>query len=410
MDTALTRKLARIQCSLHMLGTQRDALTELADIKEFRALESSFRETLSSALAKGLVPSDPANKVRADWLRIIKWSNEIQSAIIEATEAGDEVDIFIKKGVSVCSLNSAVGLKKWNHGLSSINKLNSKIEAASENIKKVLRSGSDQIVSEDWINNRPYQELTDLAEAYSWKEFVEQTELPENRSEKLGKIERPLVSSWMAIQPDCVTIKNLLDQLNRRHTQVEELQKTHKKHSKVLGEIDSLIVLNKLDDARDLLQKTVPIFSDIDYDNRHHKIINQISNEKTIRRLEADSLEVIDSVVYLWIKLSKAFIINRWTVKPRFEEALENLLKNVSIFTKHLKDGLKGNYSQEQSNRLSDRLKTLLRINEILNDISKYPDASKMLTELSVNASNKTNNTWADLDAKIAKAAEKRFS
>jgi hypothetical protein len=419
MDTALTRKIARIQSALHLLELQRDVLTELADIKEFRTLEADLQEILTAALAKGLVPPDPTLLVRNDWLRIIKWSNEIQSAIIKASEAGQEVDALNE--VAKQKTSSVENIKKWNPDLSAINKLKIEIGIATENLKKTIALGRAQVVSEDWVNNRPYQELTDLADLYCWNEFAEQTQLPGKWSENLKPRERPFVSSWIIVQPDCPQVKNLVDQLDRRSIKIQELSQTHEKHTGIVNEIDHLMTLKEFDAARDLFQKLDPLFSDIDYEKRNSEISDLVSKKLQDERatelkdeeilgeimsLESDFLEAMKSAAYSRVKLSKASILTRWMVKSQFELDLQNLLQNISS----VNDALKSEYSNDQSERLSNQLKNLLRFNDILNKFNKHPNAPELLSEIVFEVQEGIEKFWEAEDAKFAKAAEIRMA
>lgn len=405
MDTALTRKLARIQSALHLLGLQRDVLTDLADIKEYRTLEADLEETLTAALAKGLVPPDPTLLVRNDWLRIIKWSNEIQSAIIKVSEAGEELDILNE--AESRKKSSVDYIKKWNLDLSAINKVKIEVEAATENLKKTIAIGRAQVVSEDWVNNRPYQELSDLADAYCWNEFIEQTQSPGKWSENLEPRERPLVSSWMFVQSDCLLAKNLFDRLNRRRNHIEELIQTHKKHNNLLNEIDHLIALKQFDKAQDLLQEIKPLFNDIDYEKRNASIYLKISesrqHEKQVSSLEVKSLEAIDSVVDSRIKLAKASIITRWKIKSEFDEAFKKLLNSIS----DVAVGLKYEYSEERLNRLKTQHENLICVKEMLSEFDQIPNVSERLIDIVSEAWDKADKTWEDTETKIARAAEK---
>jgi len=91
MDLLANRELARIQAVLHVLRTQRDALSELSDITAQRALEESFLEALGDARQHGIATQDPVAVVRDDWQRMVRWSNRVQEALREVDELGQEL-------------------------------------------------------------------------------------------------------------------------------------------------------------------------------------------------------------------------------------------------------------------------------------------------------------------------------
>ena len=91
MDLPLIRELARLASVLELLKAQREVFSELSDIKEFRGLESDFGEALKVAQERRLVGQDPVSVVRADWQRMVRWSNRVQEALREADELGQEL-------------------------------------------------------------------------------------------------------------------------------------------------------------------------------------------------------------------------------------------------------------------------------------------------------------------------------
>ena len=91
MDLPLIRELARLASVLELLKAQREVFSELSDIKEFRGLESDFSEALKVAQERRLVGQDPVSVVRADWQRMVRWSNRVQEALREVDELGQEL-------------------------------------------------------------------------------------------------------------------------------------------------------------------------------------------------------------------------------------------------------------------------------------------------------------------------------
>jgi len=91
MDLPLTRELARLASIIELLRTQREVFSELSDIKEFRGLELDFSDALKEAQVRSLVTQDPVSVVRADWQRMVRWSNRVQEALREVDELGQEL-------------------------------------------------------------------------------------------------------------------------------------------------------------------------------------------------------------------------------------------------------------------------------------------------------------------------------
>ena len=84
MQIPPTREQARIASVLHLLQEQQGVLSELADIQALRALDDRFQEVLEDAVNRGVAVDDPVSVVRCDWLRLVEWSNQIQTALGKA--------------------------------------------------------------------------------------------------------------------------------------------------------------------------------------------------------------------------------------------------------------------------------------------------------------------------------------
>lgn len=105
MDLPLTRELARLASVLEVLKAQREAFSELSDIKEFRGLEFEFGEAVKEAQGRGLVSQDPVRVVRADWERMVRWSNRVQETLREVDELGQGLSMGSHSGESTSRAN-----------------------------------------------------------------------------------------------------------------------------------------------------------------------------------------------------------------------------------------------------------------------------------------------------------------
>ena len=186
-----TRELARLQSILEVLKAQRDILSKLSDITALRALEESVLEALDEARKRGVVPQDPVVAVRADWQRLVRWSNQVQGA-----------------------LKKSDGIDAGAHpSLADLRRLKAELEAAPASLQQALDEGRRGVRDEDWSEGRPYAELTEVADAMGWGETLELAEPPGPWAEGVPSRARPLVATRMATNPGSPMLQRLIESL-----------------------------------------------------------------------------------------------------------------------------------------------------------------------------------------------------
>ena len=154
MDLIATRELARIQSLLHLLRAQRGELSELSDIQAFRALEERFQENLEEARSRGKAPADPVAVVRADWERLVAWSNRVQGALSAADALGSDLEAV--GPAPEVGMGQKMGEPISRPTISELQQRSSALWGAPEALKQALKVGRGELRDEDWSNGRPY--------------------------------------------------------------------------------------------------------------------------------------------------------------------------------------------------------------------------------------------------------------
>jgi formylglycine-generating enzyme required for sulfatase activity len=272
MDPVAVRELARIQSVLHVLKTQRDTLSELSDIQAFRGLEESYRDSLEEAQKLGLAPSDPVSAIRADWLRLIAWSNRIQQALKTADNLGSKLDPTNPKRDSEAGKKRKRTDGEWRPSLPELRQLEDALRTAPEVLSKAIELGRSELNASDWSNGRPYPELAEIADAMDWSENLELSESPGPWAEGLGLRDRVLVASRMAVEQGSQMAERRRQILHEREARVEELLAQFRHHSSALEEVGRLTASGQVETARRLMATVPAVFSDLDYAGKEQKL------------------------------------------------------------------------------------------------------------------------------------------
>ncbi len=272
MDLLLTRELARLASVLELLKAQREVFSELSDIKEFRGLESDFGEALKVAQERGLVGQDPVSVVRADWQRMVRWSNRVQEALREVDELGQE----LSSGLAGQGAEAGRKRKKvqtdWKPDISQLRELEHALKDGPAQLTAVIDQARAELQTEDWNGHRPYPELTEVAEAMGWGESLELAEPLGPWAEGVASRARPLVATRMATDPGSPMLQRRIESLRLKLSQVRSLQEKHASHRTTLEEVGRLTETGQVETARRLIGTLQAAFGDLDYSAREQRL------------------------------------------------------------------------------------------------------------------------------------------
>jgi formylglycine-generating enzyme required for sulfatase activity len=272
MDLTLIRELARLASVLELLKAQREVFSELSDIKEFRGLESDFSEALKVAQERRLVGQDPVSVVRADWQRMVRWSNRVQEALREVDELGQE----LSSGLAGQGAEGGRKRKKvqtdWKPNISQLRELEHALKGGPSQLTAVIEQARAEVQTEDWNGHRPYPELTEVAEAMGWGESLELAEPLGPWAEGVASRARPLVATRMATDPGSPMLQRRIESLRLKLSQVRSLQEKHASHRTTLEEVGRLTEAGQVETARRLIGTLQAAFGDLDYSAKEQRL------------------------------------------------------------------------------------------------------------------------------------------
>ena len=272
MDLPLTRELARLASIIELLRTQREAFSELSDIKEFRGLESDFSEALKVAQERRLVGQDPVSVVRADWQRMVRWSNRVQEALREVDELGQE----LSSGLAGQGAEAGRKRKKvqtdWKPSISQLRELEHALKGGPSQLTAVIDQARAEVQTDDWNDQWPCPELTEVAEAMGWGESLELAEPLGPWVEGVASRARPLVATRMATEPGSPMQQRRIESMRMKLSQVRSLQEKHASHRTTLEEVGRLTDAGQVETARRLIGTLQATFGDLDYSAREQQL------------------------------------------------------------------------------------------------------------------------------------------
>jgi formylglycine-generating enzyme required for sulfatase activity len=272
MDLPLTRELARLASILELLRTQREAFSELSDIKEFRGLESDFSDALKEAQVRSLVTQDPVSVVRADWQRMVRWSNRVQEALRQFDELGQE----LSSGLAGQGAEAGRKRKKvqtdWKPNISQLRELEHALKGGPSQLTAVIDQARAEVQTEDWNDQWPYPELTEVAEAMGWGESLELAEPLGPWAEGVASRARPLVATRMATDPGSPMLQRRIESMRMKLSQVRSLQEKHASHRTTLEEVGRLTETGQVETARRLIGTLQAAFGGLDYSAREQRL------------------------------------------------------------------------------------------------------------------------------------------
>ena len=272
MDLPLIRELARLASVLELLKAQREVFSELSDIKEFRGLESDFSEALKVAQERRLVGQDPVSVVRADWQRMVRWSNRVQEALREVDELGQE----LSSGLAGQGAEAGRKRKKvqtdWKPNISQLRELEHALKGGPSQLTAVIDQARAEVQTEDWNGHRPYPELTEVAEAMGWGESLELAEPLGPWAEGVASRARPLVATRMVTETGSPMLQRRIESLRLKLSQVRSLQEKHASHRTSLEEVGRLTEAGQVETARRLIGTLQAAFGDLDYSAKEQRL------------------------------------------------------------------------------------------------------------------------------------------
>jgi hypothetical protein len=272
MDLPLTRELARLASILELLRTQREVFSELSDIKEFRGLESDFSDALKEAQVRSLVTQDPVSVVRADWQRMVRWSNRVQEALREVDELGQELSSGLAGQGAEGSRKRKKVQTDWKPSISQLRELEHALKGGPSQLTAVIDQARAEVQTDDWNDQWPYPELTEVAEALGWGDSLELAEPLGPWSEGVASRARPLVATRMATEPGSPMLQRRIESLRMKLSQVRSLQEKHASHRTTLEEVGRLTDAGQVETARRLIGTLQAAFGDLDYSAKEQRL------------------------------------------------------------------------------------------------------------------------------------------
>jgi len=330
MNSIAIRELARIQAVLHVLRTQRDTLSELSDITAQRALEESFLEALDEARQRGIAPQDPVTVVRDDWRRLVRWSNRVQAALKKAN------------GLVVGPRPSLADLKR----------LEVTLEAELDSLEQALDEGRQEVRDEDWNGQRPYAELSEVADALGWEEVLELAETIGPWVKGVPLRARPLVATRRAIEPGSQGVERWMSGLRTKLARVRSLLGQHATHTRTLEEVGRLTEAGQVETARRLMGASPAVFGDLDYAAKGQALAKA---ENNLMNLEAKSAQGLRRVLELAEALVKAPFFGRGSAR----KALQAALSDAAGLSRQLKEVALERARSEMAQRLAAGIELL---------------------------------------------------
>jgi formylglycine-generating enzyme required for sulfatase activity len=271
MELSTTRELARLASILDLLRAQREVFSELSDIKEFRGLEAEFSDALREARSRGLVTQDPVSVVRADWQRLVLWSNRVQEALRETDEMGQELSADVTpEAVGGRKRKRAQG--EWKPNLAELRQLEQGLRGAPARLAKGIDQARAEVRDDDWNGHRPYSELTEVADALGWKESLELAEPLGSWADGVPPRARPLVATRLTTEIGSPMLQRRMDVLRVKLSEVLSLQEKHASHSSALEEVGRLVDAGQVETARRLMDTVPIVFGDLDYAGTEQKL------------------------------------------------------------------------------------------------------------------------------------------
>jgi formylglycine-generating enzyme required for sulfatase activity len=319
MDLPLIRELARLASVLELLKAQREVFSELSDIKEFRGLESDFSEALKVAQERRLVGQDPVSVVRADWQRMVRWSNRVQEALREVDELGQE----LSSGLAGQGAEAGRKRKKvqtdWKPSISQLRELEHALKGGPSQLTAVIDQARAEVQTEDWNDQWPYPELTEVAEAMGWGESLELAEPLGTWAEGVAPRARPLVATRMATEPGSPMLQRRIESMRMKLSQVRSLQEKHASHRTSLEEVGRLTEAGQVETARRLIGTLQAAFGDLDYSARE-QLLAEVENG--LIELQARSSQGLRRILELAKALEKAWFFGRTSARKVLQAAL----------------------------------------------------------------------------------------
>ncbi|MEI8285344.1 MAG: hypothetical protein WCG52_10175, partial [bacterium] len=243
---------------LHLLRSQRHALSDLSDIKEFRHLEEFFQETLEQTSRDGLSSIDPLAEINSDWQRLADWNNNVMSLLKSADYTLGYAD-KIHANPSEQSLRAIQAtMAEWPLAL----------QEAVERLR-------DQIQEDDWAGHLPYPELTQVAAIMGWDERLKNANKDDIKLVCNDLAEThfahgilPLVVSRYAVKEDSPLIQYRINLFESHLQKTATLLDEHSTQDWILSEVKALTVAGQFESARNLLNQLSPVkFVDLFYDD-----------------------------------------------------------------------------------------------------------------------------------------------
>ena len=292
MDLPLTRELARLASVLEVLKAQREAFSELSDIKEFRGLEFEFGEAVKEAQGRGLVTQDPVRVVRADWERMVRWSNRVQETLREVDELGQRLSVGVTGQAAEKGGERKQVQNEWKPEIVELRELEQALHDASARLVKVIDQARGEVQEVDWTGQRPYAELTEVAEALGWRDTLELAEPLGKWAEGVPPRERPLVATRLTTEIGSQMLRQRMESLQMKLAQVRSLQEKHANHARGLEEVGRLTDAGEVATARRAMGALPVCFNDLDYRGKEQ---NQAKLEDFEKRLKQQTEKVAET-------------------------------------------------------------------------------------------------------------------
>ena len=174
---------------------------------------------------------------------------------------------------------------------------------------KVIDQARGEVQEVDWTGQRPYAELTEVAEALGWRDTLELAEPLGKWAEGVPPRERPLVATRLTIEIGSQIMQRRMEALQMKLAQVRSLQGKHANHARGLEEVGRLTDAGEVATARRAMDELPVCFNDLDYRGKEGNLAKLEDFEKRLKQHTAKVAKTRESLEALGRKAGAFFVL-----------------------------------------------------------------------------------------------------
>lgn len=179
----------------------------------------------------------------------------------------------------------------WKPSISQLRELEHALKGGPSQLTAVIDQARAEVQTEDWNDQWPYPELTEVAEAMGWGESLELAEPLGPWAEGVASRARPLVATRMATEPGSPMLQRRIESLRLKLSQVRSLQEKHASHRTTLEEVGRLTEAGQVETARRLIGTLQAAFGDLDYSAKEQRLAQLEKQLKSQSEKVAETLK-----------------------------------------------------------------------------------------------------------------------